>query len=71
MWRLVSGGWQRGYKQVAGRQDDMLLFRIWALAGVLNTSRIEAEPAEGREELTLVRRRLARMRERAGLPPSG
>jgi len=49
LWRLVNGGWQTGYEQVAGRQDDMLLFRIWTLTGLLNTSRIEASrPKDGR-----------------------
>jgi aminoglycoside phosphotransferase (APT) family kinase protein len=61
VWRVVAAGWHRGYEQVAGRQDDMLLFRIWALAGLLNTSGNEAgDPAQ-----------LERMRRRAGLPPAG
>lgn len=72
LWRLVGAGWQRGYEQAAGRQHDMLLFRIWALTGLLNTSpRVEAERAGRRHELTLLQTRLAQMRNRAGLSPTG
>src|SRR4051794_35353395 len=35
VWRLAAAGWHRGYEQVAGPQRDMLVFRIWALTGLL------------------------------------
>src|SRR5215213_660144 len=55
LWRLVGAGWQRGYEQAAGRQDDMLLFRIWALTGLLNTlPRAKAERDAGPDEFTLL-----------------
>ena len=69
LWRVVAAGWQRGYEQVAGRQRDMLLFRIWALTGLLQTSRVEAERAGRKPDVAALQRRLARMRDRAGLPP--
>jgi aminoglycoside phosphotransferase (APT) family kinase protein len=59
LWRAVAAGWDRGYQQVAGSQRDMLLFRIWALTGLLQTS----------SEFTSLEAELAGMRERAGLSP--
>src|SRR5215210_421986 len=64
LWRVVAAGWHRGYAQVAGRQEDMLLFRVWALTGLINTSPTEAENSA-------LGAQLERMRRRAGLPPAG
>jgi len=60
LWMVVAAGWHRGYEQVAGRQDHLALFRIWALSGLLETSNNEAGDAS----------QLERMRRRAGLPPA-
>lgn len=68
LWRLVSAGWQRGYEQVAGSQRDMLLFRIWALTGVLHSRGREEQGIAGVEHKVL-QTRLAQMRDRAGLEP--
>jgi hypothetical protein len=63
LWRVLAAGWDRGYAQVAGSQKDMLLFRVWALTGLINTSPSEAEnPALAAQ--------LERLRRRAGLAPA-
>jgi len=67
---FVAAGWHRGYKQVAGSQRDMLLFQIWALTGLLHTARAGRERYGTRSDDTMVARRLANMREQAGLSPS-
>ena len=67
--RLLAAGWQRGYEQVAGRQEEMLLFRIWALTGLVETARAEVERFGGSSELTSLQPRLAALRRRAGLSP--
>jgi len=69
--RLLAAGWQRGYEQVAGAQHDMLLFRIWALTGLLHTTRDEAGRAGTAFESAALGHQLGRMRQRAGLPPVG
>jgi Ser/Thr protein kinase RdoA (MazF antagonist) len=67
--KLLAAGWHRGYEQVAGRQEDMLLFRIWALTGLAQTTSSEVDrfgsaPMQGSFES-----RLAELRCQAGLSP--
>jgi aminoglycoside phosphotransferase (APT) family kinase protein len=69
IWRLVAAGWHRGYEQVAGSQSDMPLFRIWALTGLLNTLRSEAERADQTVEEAMLQVQLGKLRASAGLPP--
>lgn len=54
--RLLAAGWHRGYEQVAGPQEEMLLFRVWALTG-LAVARTSLQPL------------LSDLRRRAGLSP--
>lgn len=68
VWRVAAAGWQRGYEQVAGPQRDMLVFRIWALTGLLHSLRAEGA-ASG--DLTPLESRIARMRKRAGMSAAG
>ena len=67
--RLLAAGWQRGYEQVAGRQEELLLFRIWALTVLEQTARSEASRFGGSPERTSAQPRLAALRRRAGLTP--
>ncbi|HEX6651111.1 MAG TPA: phosphotransferase [Thermoleophilaceae bacterium] len=68
VWRLAAAGWQRGYEQVAGPQRDMLVFRIWALTGLLGSLRAEgAAPGD----LTQLESRITGMRKRAGMSSAG
>lgn len=64
VWRVAAAGWQRGYEQVAGPQRDMVVFRIWALTGLLHSLRTEGAAAAN---LSRLERRIARMRRRAGM----
>jgi Ser/Thr protein kinase RdoA (MazF antagonist) len=64
VWRLAAAGWHRGYARVAGPQRDTLVFRIWALTGLLQSLRGEGAAAS---ELTQLEGRIARMRKRAGM----
>lgn len=68
VWRVVAAGWQRGYEQVAGPQRDILVFRIWALTGLLGSLRREGAAAG---VLTQLESRIARMRMRAGMSAAG
>jgi hypothetical protein len=65
---VVAAGWRRGYEQVAGPQRDILVFRIWALTGLLGSLRREGAAAG---VLTHVESRIARMRMRAGMSAAG
>jgi Ser/Thr protein kinase RdoA (MazF antagonist) len=66
---LLAAGWQRGYEQVAGRQQDLLLFRIWALTVLAQTTRSESERFGSPLEQASIQPRLAALRRRAGLSP--
>jgi hypothetical protein len=67
--RLLAAGWHRGYEQVAGRQQDLLLFRIWALTVLVQTARSEAERFGSPRERKSPQPLLAELRRRAGLSP--
>lgn len=67
--RLLGAGWHRGYEEVAGRQEDLLLFRIWALTVLEQTTSSEAERFGGSSERSWLQPRLAKLRRRAGLSP--
>ena len=67
--RLLAAGWHRGYEQVAGRQEDLLLFRIWALTVLEQTTSSEVERFGGSPERRRLQTRLAKLRRRAGLSP--
>jgi Ser/Thr protein kinase RdoA (MazF antagonist) len=67
--RALAGGWHRGYEEVAGRQEDMLLFRIWALTALLESTRAEVERFGRSSESEWLLPRLARLRRQAGLSP--
>lgn len=66
--RLLAVAWQRGYEAVAGKQDDMQLFRIWAVQGLLQVARSHALRYGRTVDLGRLERRVAVMRDRAGLP---
>jgi aminoglycoside phosphotransferase (APT) family kinase protein len=65
--RLLAAGWHRGYEQVAGPLEELLLFRIWALSGLVETARSEDERFGSSPARTSLRPRLAELRQRAGL----
>ena len=67
--RLLAAGWHRGYEQVAGRQEDLLLFRIWALTVLEQTARSEMARFGSSLGQTSLQPRLAALRRRAGLSP--
>jgi len=66
---LLAAGWHRGYEQVAGSQRDMLLFRVWALTVLLQTTRAEVERFGRSPAQASLEPRLAELRRRAGLSP--
>ena len=69
MLRVLAAGWQRGYEQVAGRQEDVLLFRIWALTVLEQTTSSELDRFGGSPERRWLQPRLAKLRRQAGLSP--
>jgi hypothetical protein len=58
---LFARGWWRAYERTAGTQDEVALFRAWALFGLIREKGRRREPALERLEREL--------REQAGLPP--
>ena len=67
--RILAAGWQRGYEQVAGSQEDVLLFRIWALGGLVQIASSEGERFGSSPGSRSLHARLAELRRRAGLSP--
>lgn len=66
--RLLAAGWLGGYESASGAQSDMLLFRIWAVQGLLRTLTREVARYGARLDLAPLHARLASMRARVGLP---
>jgi aminoglycoside phosphotransferase (APT) family kinase protein len=60
---LFARGWWRAHERAAGPQDEVALFRAWALFGLIREKGRRHEPALERLEREL--------REQAGLPPVG
>jgi hypothetical protein len=65
--RLLAAGWRKGYEEVAGGQSDMLLFELWALTVLVQTTRTETTAYGSSLEPASLQRRLAELRRRAGL----
>jgi aminoglycoside phosphotransferase (APT) family kinase protein len=67
---VFTAGWERGYAEVAGLQEDVPLFRAWALAALLNFYHRQRSGTAGpHASLKPLEALLDKWRVRAGLPP--
>lgn len=69
--RLLAAGWLRGYERIAGRLQNMELFKIWAGVAMLNDLAPKiSEPENWLEQRHLdeIESRLNRFRSQAGCP---
>ena len=64
---LFARGWWRAYERAAGPQDDMALFRAWALSGLIQ----EKARQERIPEAMALERVERKLRAQAALPPLG